>query len=115
MCVHNNTDETIALDVVAIDDAGERYEGTTVRVGARRATGFNTWHLERGDPKRLSAFPGVGDGEGMWQLEVSTVHDIGFRGYARVPGGFVTPSATPYPRRRRTRATRRHHLGLQRS
>ena len=88
--VHNNEDEMVELDVVAYDDAGERYEGTTVRLSAGRATGFNTWHLENGDPKRPGGFPGVGDGKGFWRLHVTTTHDINFLGYARVPGGFVT-------------------------
>ena len=88
--VHNNEDKAIEVDVIAYDDAGERYEGTTVRLSAGRATGFNTWHLENGDPRRPGGFPGVGNGQGFWRLHVTTAHDINFLGYARVAGGFVT-------------------------
>ena len=80
---------TLKIDIAAIDDTGERFEGTGVSVGAKRQSGFNSNNLEDGHETH-SGLIGVGDGEGMWRLELTSDGEFEVQSYARVPGGFVT-------------------------
>ena len=80
------------VDIVAVDDAGNRFEPTTLLLRARQAVQFNSRDLEIGNPdKGLSR--GVGPGEGDWRLELSSALDILVIGYVRTPDGFVAPMA----------------------
>ena len=87
--VVNRSDETGTVDIVAIDDTGERFGPVTLSLGARAVRSFASGDLEEGAMHRgLSA--GVGDGTGHWRLELDTDLDIVARAYARGPESVVS-------------------------
>ena len=87
--VVNRSDEAGTVDIVAIDDTGERFGPVTLSLGARVVGTFASRDLEGGAAHRgLSA--GVGDGTGHWRLELDTDIDIDTRAYARSPESFLS-------------------------
>ena len=89
--VVNRSDEAGTVDIVAIDDTGERFGPVTLSLGARAIRSFASSDLEEGAMHRgLSA--GVGDGTGHWRLELDTDLDIVARAYARGPESVVSPT-----------------------
>ena len=72
------------VGVVAVDDAGQRYEAGTLALGARTAVELDVGALEAGDVSLGLA--GTGSGEGDWRLELTTELDIEARAYARSKG-----------------------------
>ena len=88
--VVNLSDRDGDVDIVAVDDGGNRFEPTTLSLGARRAVHFNSQDLESGNSAK--GLPqGIGPGEGDWRLELSSDLDILVLGYIRTPDGFVAP------------------------
>ena len=87
--VLNRSDESGTVDVVAIDDSGERSGPVTLSLGAGAVGAFTSHDLEEGAAHRgLSA--GVGDGTGHWRLELDTDLDIIARAYVRSLEGSVS-------------------------
>ena len=87
--IMNDSDRSGEVEIHAIDDAGQRYGPVTLAIGALQTRHFNSEDLERGAPSK-GLFGGVGDGTGMWRLELKTTLDINPRAYIRTPDGFVT-------------------------
>ena len=84
----NHSDRAGTVDIVAIDDAGERFGPVTLSLDALEAVYFNAVDLEEGDTEgNLSG--GVGDGEGNWHLELDTELDIEALAYIRSANGFL--------------------------
>ena len=77
------------IKIYAIDDAGHRYGPVSVSIDAKRTRHFNSYDLEYGAPSK-GLFSGVGDGTGMWRLELETTLKVGAKAYIRTPDGFVT-------------------------
>ena len=76
------------MDIVAIDDAGERFGPVTLSLDALEAVNFDAVDLEEGNTEaNLSG--GVGDGEGNWHLELDTTLDIEALAYIRSVGRFL--------------------------
>lgn len=87
--VMNRSDEAGTVDIVAIDDTGERFGPVTLSLDARAVGTFTSRDIEEGAAQHgLSA--GVGDGSGHWRLEFDTDLDIVARAYARGPESFVS-------------------------
>ena len=90
--VVNRSDEAGTVDIVdivALDDTGERFGPVTLSLGARAVGTFASRDLEEGAAHRgLSA--GVGEGTGHWRLELDTDLDIVARAYARSPESFLS-------------------------
>ena len=87
--VVNYSDEAGEVEIVAIDDTGERRGPATLELGALQTKHFTSWDLENGnDVKGLRG--GVGDGTGMWRLELSSALVIEALAYIRTPDGFLT-------------------------
>ena len=77
------------VEIHAIDDAGQRYGPVTLAIDARQTRHFNSDDLERGSASQ-GLVGGVGDGTGMWRLDLKTTLTIDARAYIRTPDGFVT-------------------------
>ena len=83
--VVNRSEESGTVDIVAIDDTGERFGPVSLTLEARAVGRFTAQDLEEGASHRgLST--GVGDGSGSWRLEFDTDLDIEARAYAYGPG-----------------------------
>ena len=84
----NHSERAGTVDIVAIDDAGERFGPVTLSLDALEAVNFDAVDLEEGNTEaNLSG--GVGDGEGNWHLELDTTLDIEALAYIRSVGGFL--------------------------
>ena len=87
--VINHSDRAGTVNIVAIDDDGNRSEPIVVSLGAKAAVQFNSGNLENGNlEKGLSG--GVGDGTGDWRLELTTDLEIEPLAYVRTNDGFLT-------------------------
>ena len=87
--VENHSEESGTVEIVAIDDTGERFGPVFLAIGAGAVASFTSRQLEEGLAERgLSA--GVGDGEGHWRLELDTDLDIAVQAYARNPNDYVS-------------------------
>ncbi len=87
--VVNYSDEAGEVEIVAIDDTGEHRGPVTLELGALQTKHFTSWDLENGnDVTGLRG--GVGDGTGMWRLELSSTLVIEALAYIRTPDGFLT-------------------------
>ena len=85
----NRSDEAGTVDIVAIDDTGERFGPVTLSLDAQSVGAFSSRGLEKGAAHRgLST--GVGDGSGHWRLEFDTNLDVVTHAYARGPESFVS-------------------------
>ena len=77
------------VEIYAIEDAGNRYGPVTLRLGGWQTRHFNSEDLEHGNASK-GIIGGVGDGIGMWRLELTTSLPIAARAYIRTPDRFVT-------------------------
>ena len=87
--ITNGSERAGEVEIHAIDDAGYRYGPATLAIDAFQTRHFNSDDLERGAPSK-GIFRGVGDGTGMWRLDLKTTLTIGALAYIRTPDGFVT-------------------------
>ena len=80
----NRSDDSGAVRIHAIDDAGERFGPVSLSLDAQQTRHFTSQALETGNASRgLSG--GVEDGSGNWRLELSTALDIEALAYIRTP------------------------------
>ena len=87
--VENRSDESGSVEIMALDDTGQRFGPVSLSLDAGEVASFTSHHLEEGEAERgLSA--GLGDGEGHWRLELDTDLDITARAYARNPEDYVS-------------------------
>ncbi|MXY57634.1 MAG: hypothetical protein F4029_06180 [Gammaproteobacteria bacterium] len=94
--VVNLSDRGGDVDIVAVDDDGNRFEPTTLSLGAREAVQFNSADLENGNAAK--GLPqGVGPGRGDWRLELSSALRMLVLGYIRAADGFVAPMSAVAP------------------
>ena len=87
--IHNGSERAGEVEIHAIDDTGQRYGPVTLAIDARQTRHFNSDDLERGAASK-GLVGGVGDGTGMWRLDLQTTLTIEARAYIRTPDGFVT-------------------------
>ena len=87
--VINFYDTAGEVEIYATDDGGNRYGPIVLRIGANETRHFNSHDLERGNPAK-GIIGGVGNGIGMWRLELVTELNILPLAYIRTPDGFVT-------------------------
>ena len=87
--IMNNSSRAGEVEIHAVDDTGQRRGPVTLRLDARQVRHFNSDDLERGSASK-GLLGGVGDGTGMWRLELETELDIEPLAYIRTPDGFVT-------------------------
>ena len=87
--IRNNSDIAGEIAIHATDDTGQHYGPVTLALDARQTRHFNSDDLENGRPSK-GLFGGVGDGAGMWRLDLETTLDIDPLAYIRTPDGFVT-------------------------
>ena len=85
--ITNTSDRHGTVTIHAIDDSGERFGPVTLPVGPKVTVQFFSMNLEHGG-RGLSA--GVGDGTGLWRLELETDLDIEPLAYVRTPDKFLT-------------------------
>lgn len=77
------------VTIVAIDDAGNRFDALTLSIDAGETAHFNSDDLENGnEDKGLSG--GTGRGQGDWRLELSSTLDFEALSFIRTPDGFLT-------------------------
>ncbi|MXY06945.1 MAG: hypothetical protein F4Y55_14065 [Gammaproteobacteria bacterium] len=87
--VINHSPKSGQVQVVPIDDAGQRYPAVSLRLDSGEAAHFNSDDLERGNTsKGISG--GSGSGQGDWRLELLTELDIEVLSYVRGNDGFLT-------------------------
>ena len=87
--IANRSDESGTVEIVAVDDTGERFGPVELTLDARAVGAFSSRNIEQGAAHRgLSA--GVGDGSGHWRLKLDTELDIVAHAYARSPYSFVS-------------------------
>ena len=84
----NHSERAGTVDIVAIDDAGERFGPVTLSLDALEAVNFDAVDLEEGNTE-VNLSGGVGDGEGNWHLELDTALDIEALAYIRSTDGFL--------------------------
>ena len=82
----NLADESGTVDVVAIDAAGVRYEGTSLAIGPGETAHFDSDDLESGDPDAGLA-GGTGRGQGDWRLELTSDLAVEVQAYVRAQDG----------------------------
>ena len=87
--IMNFSEKAGEVEIVAIDDTGERRGPVTLALGALQTRHFNSGDLEHGNPAK-GLRGGIGDGTGMWRLELSSVLRIEALAYIRTSDGFVT-------------------------
>ena len=89
MRIVNFSDKAGEVDIVAIDDSGERRGPVTLEMDALQAKHITSRDLENGDDAK-GLRGGVGDGTGMWRLELFSELLIEALAYIRTPDGFLT-------------------------
>ena len=87
--VVNHSGEDGAVSVLAIDDAGVRYDPVVLDIDAHETVHFNSDDLEAGNPRKGLARR-VGPGEGSWRLVLESALDLEVLAYIRTADGFVT-------------------------
>ena len=94
--VVNHGPEKAEARIAAVDDAGDRRDGSTLAVGPGEAVHFNSSDLEAGNVgKGLTG--GSGRGSGDWRLEVESTADLTVLSYVRNVDGFLTPMRSVLP------------------
>ena len=83
----NHSNRAGAVEIVAIDDSGERFGPVTLSLDALEAVNFDAVDLEEGNAF-LSG--GVGNGEGNWHLQITAELNIEPLAYVRKRDGSVT-------------------------
>jgi len=87
----NPTAQSGVVLLTAIDDGGQRPAPPSVwfEIGPFQSQQLNSTDLENGNPvKGLSG--GFGDGEGRWQVTITSVLPLEVQNLVRTPDGFVT-------------------------
>ena len=85
----NRSNEAGDVHIFGIDDDGVRHGPARLALSELESAHFNSGDLETGSPgKGLTR--GLGNGAGMWRLELVTQLRILPLGYIRTPDGFVT-------------------------
>lgn len=87
--IMNYSDIAGEVEIHAIDDTGRRRGPVTLELNAFQIRHFNSDDLERGASSK-GLHGGVGDGAGMWRLELETTLNINALAYIRTSDGFVT-------------------------
>ena len=87
--IMNYSDIAGEVEIHAIDDTGRRRGPVTLELNAFQIRHFNSDDLERGASSK-GLHGGVGDGTGMWRLELETALNINALAYIRTSDGFVT-------------------------
>ena len=77
------------IEVYAIDDTGQRFGPATLTINAGQTKHFNSGALERGSVSK-GLMGGVGNGAGLWRLELKTTLTLLPRAYIRTLDRFVT-------------------------
>ena len=84
----NHSSRAGSIAIVAIDDAGTRFEGLSLSIGAREAAHFDSDDLESGNTEAgLSG--STGPGEGDWHLELASGLNVEVQAYAYGDGGML--------------------------
>ena len=94
--VVNHGREDAKAHVVAVDDAGDRRDGSMLEVGPGEAVHFNSSDLEAGNVG-TGLTGGSGQGSGDWRLEVESTADLTVLSYVRNVDGFLTPMRSVLP------------------
>ena len=87
--VINHSTEAGEVRIYAFDDEGESYSPLVLSVGAGEAVHFNSEDLENGNAEK-GLSDGVGAGEGVWRLQLSSELDIEVLSYVRSADGVLT-------------------------
>ena len=87
--IANQSDLAGEVEIYATDDTGHRYGPVTLALGAAEVRHFNSEDLEYGNASK-GLYGGVGNGTGMWRLDLKTTLTIEARAYVRTHDGFVT-------------------------
>ena len=95
-----------SITIRARDDEGNDYGPITVpwqersssagKGGCGRSLVFNSNDLEKGD-SATNLYPGVGDGQGAWQLFIESPKPLRIGSYVRTVDGFLTPISEVVP------------------
>ena len=87
--VVNHENQSGTVDIVAIDDAGNRSQPLTLAIDANQTRHFNSDDLAHGNSgKGLTGSAGFGSGD--WRLELTSELDIEPLSYIRTRDGFLT-------------------------
>ncbi len=97
--VMNRSPHAGEVSISAIDDTGERFGPVFLFMEAWESKQFNSEGLEHGNPS-IGLSGGVGDGVGMWRVEMRTSLDTRSFAYIRTPDGFLTSMNHLAPERR---------------
>ena len=87
--IRNQSDLAGEVEIHAIDDTGRRFGPAILSIDAFQTRYFNSDDLEHGAASK-GLFGRVGDGTGMWRLDLKTTLTIYPLAYIRTPDGFVT-------------------------
>ena len=87
--VENRSDEPGSVEIIAIDDTGERFGPVSLALEAGAVSSFTSRHLEDGSAQH-GLLTGVGDGDGHWRLELETELDIAVQAFARNPTDYIS-------------------------
>ena len=85
----NRSPRAGTVSIYAIDDTGKRFGPATLHLDAFQSKQFNSIGLERGNAS-IGLIGGVGDGTGMWRVELKTTLNTRAFSYIRTPDGFLT-------------------------
>ena len=94
----NGGSEGGLISISAVDDLGNPAPGgeITLSLGAQKSLQLNAADLENGNvAKGLNS--GLGQGQGRWQLEISSSLDLHVMNMIRTPDGFVTNLSRSVP------------------
>lgn len=96
--LYNPTADETSVEIVAVDDAGNRRGPVTLTLGAHTTRNFNSADLEAGDADK--GLPeGIGSGEGDWWLEIKVNEPrVRVSTFARTDDGFLTSIHDRIPR-----------------
>ena len=87
--IRNYSNSAGEVEIHAIDDTGRRSGPVTLELNAFQTRHFNSGDLEHGASSK-GLHGAVGEGTGLWRLELETALNIRALGYIRTADGFVT-------------------------
>ena len=85
----NHSENAGDVSIRAVDDSGRTFGPVELALDGKAAANFNSGDLERGNPAKGLPM-GVGDGQGEWQLELTSDLPIEALAFIRTADGFVT-------------------------